>query len=237
MSKDSEEKWIKEYHNARAFWIHDYDPKRPHVVMPGNLHSNGYFNSDPVAETPFLLGLAIEDLAELMIRAGVDLAQIDRVVGPFESAATIAHDLARIIVKKTGFGPRYGNGKQLCKFAYAEKDERDVRLFPRAEIRPGEQVLVCEDVLLTGRNAVATATAAEACGATVLPFFIALVNRTGQDEIHGKRIIALISRALPMWGVTECPLCAKGSEAIDPKPRENWARLNAGYTNIARLSI
>jgi orotate phosphoribosyltransferase len=224
--------WMNRYHQDRAFWVHDGDAARPHVVIPGGLHSSGYFNSDRVAETPFFLDFAAADLVELAQRTGLDPASIDRVVGPAESAATIAHDIARNIVEKTGFGPRYGRGKPLCKFAYAEKAPDGSRFFPRAELGGGESVIVCEDVLLTGRNADATARAA-AAGTEVLPFFLALVNRTGRTEIHGRRIVALIHHDLPVWEPGDCPLCKKGSLAIDPRPHENWHRLNAGYRSLA----
>lgn len=227
---------MKIYHQARAFWMHDRDPSRPHALIDG-WHSEGYFNSDPVAEIPFILDQAIQDLVEKMREVGVPLGDIDRVICPFESADTIGHDLARVIVEKSGFGPRNVQCKPLCKYAYATKEPDNTRIFPRSAIKPGERILIAEDVLLTAGNAHATANAAEKAGAQVLPYYVALVNRTGREEIHGRRIVALINKHLPMWRAHECPLCAKGSEAIDPKPRENWDRLNAGYTDIARLNL
>jgi hypothetical protein len=34
---------------------------------------------------------------------------------------------------------------------------------------------------------------------------------------------------MPMWTARDCPLCMQGSEAIRPKGKENWDRLNKKY--------
>ena len=49
--------------------------------------------------------------------------------------------------------------------------------------------------------------------------------------MNGRTIIALIDQPMNNWEPNECPLCQGGSEAIRPKGKENWDRLNAIYPN------
>jgi hypothetical protein len=85
-------------------------------------------------------------------------------------------------------------------------------------------------VLTTGASVGLAAKAVVDAGGTVLPFIAMLVNRSGQKEVEGKHIIALINQPMSTWTPDVCPLCKQGSEAISPKrPETNWARLNAEY--------
>jgi orotate phosphoribosyltransferase len=94
-------------------------------------------------------------------------------------------------------------------------------------ILPGKEILLCEDVLTTGGSVSLTAAAIFFATGFTLPFVLALVNRSGLEEVNGWKIVALIDQAMPMWVADECPLCKEGSEPV--RPKDNWARLNATY--------
>ncbi|MBX4210806.1 hypothetical protein KW783_02420 [Candidatus Parcubacteria bacterium] len=87
-----------------------------------------------------------------------------------------------------------------------------------------------EDVLTTGGSVELVSKSILAARATVRSYVGVLVNRSGLKDVDGKKIIALITKEMPMWDLADCPLCKQGSEAIRPRqPAENWARLNAPY--------
>jgi orotate phosphoribosyltransferase len=92
---------------------------------------------------------------------------------------------------------------------------------------PGKSILLCEDVLTTGGSVDRAAIATTKAGGIVLPFILALVNRSGLTEVSGKRVVALINRSMPIWEPGDCPLCRQGSEVM--RPKENWGALNAVY--------
>jgi orotate phosphoribosyltransferase len=224
--------WIKRYEERGALWIHDGHPQRPHALLTSGKHSDGFFNSELVMEDPVLLDEACDQLAKLyesyvFSQFGI-LVMLDtlpgRVVGPAMGAITLAHDMARHISMRQGFP---------CLRAYVEKEgegKNKKMVFKRASIRPGERVLLVEDVLTSGESVELAADAVVRAGGVVLSYVAVLVNRSGLAEVNGKKIVALIDRPMHNWDPDECPLCAAGSEAIRPKELDNWARLNARYS-------
>ena len=222
----SEKYWIEEYTKRGALWIHDGNPKRPHALLTSDKHSNGFFNSELVTQDACLLDGASSALVDALFTERETLEDIDRVVGLAMGAITLAHDICRHIAESTF-------DREPCLRAYTEKkqatDGSTVMVFVKTRIIPGEDIVLCEDVLSTGKSVDATAAAVTKAGGILLPYVLVLVNRSGLKEVSGKKIIALIDRPMPMWDPDECPLCKEGSEAIRPKENENWARLNAEY--------
>ena len=214
--------WISEYEKKKALWFHDGNQKRPHALLTSGKHSNGFFNSWPIRENPSLLGRACFELAIILHQHyGLDPEEDDRVVGLAEGGISMAHEIAYHI--STRIGPS-------CLLAYVEKQvERGVKsmVFKSTAIRPGERIILADDVLSTGESVDLAAKAVIDAGGIVLPFVVVLVNRSGLAEVFDKKIVALIDYPMQTWSPDECPLCRQGSEAI--RPDDNWARLNANY--------
>lgn len=222
--RHTQEEWIKIYQERAAIWKHDGNPRRPHMLLRSDQHSSGFCYSELILEDPWLLQQGCRALAGGLHGYGLDLERVDRVVGPAMGAVTLAHDLAREIRQL------HGQAKT-CFRAYTEKipggDGKALR-FDKSQIRPGEQVLLVEDVLTTGGSVERSAELVEQAGGVVLPYVAALLNRSGQSKIAGREIVALINLHMPTWSAEECPLCREGSRAIG-KSAENWTLLNAEY--------
>jgi orotate phosphoribosyltransferase len=220
----TQQQWVERYKEKGALWFHDGNMKRPHALLTSGNHSNGFFNSEIVMEDSALLDTACSDLVCLLREANVNLLNIDRVVGPAMGAITLADGIARHI----SFGRQ-----RICLRAYTEKDTSSANskmmVFKRTAIHPTELVLLVEDVLTTGSSVGLAATAVAAAYAYVAPFLAVLVNRSNQTQISNYKIISLIHQPMPIWMPAECPLCKQGSEAIRPKGKENWERLNKTY--------
>jgi len=221
MNQDS---WISSYQKKRALWLHDGNVKQPHALLTSGKHSDGFFNSELVMEDSNLLGSAALDLFNSLILNKLEVDTVFRVVGPAMGAITLAHDLSHCFShgRKSNLYP--------CLCAYTEKEGEGENLrmvFKRTVIQKGEHILLCEDVLTTGGSVEMTMKAVEEAGGIILPFVALLINRSGLSEVKGKKIVALINKPMSMWKADECPLCKQGSEAIRPKGKENWARLNA----------
>jgi orotate phosphoribosyltransferase len=190
------------------------------------MHSSGFFNSKLVTEDAQLLADAASDIV-IALAGRMDFCAIQRVAGPATGATKLAEAI-HVAINNNG-------GK--CLWASPEKvgegpDKKMVFTDSEKFPQPGEAVLLCEDVLTTGGSVDLAASAVVSAGATVLPFVVVLVNRSGLDEVSGKKIISLINRPMPIWspGKDTCELCAVGSEAIRPRqPAENWARLTGTY--------
>jgi orotate phosphoribosyltransferase len=212
--------WIDQYKRKSALWIHDGNPKRPHALLTSGKHSNGFFNSRLVIPDEALLREAASDLLELFARNGGDVYRVQGVVGPQTGATKLAELVSQQLPND-------------CFFASPAKSEMEdggkFMLFSNEElaILPGKEILLCEDVLTTGGSVSLTAAAIFFATGFTLPFVLALVNRSGLEEVNGWKIVALIDQAMPMWVADECPLCKEGSEPV--RPKDNWARLNATY--------
>ena len=208
-----------------AFWKHDGNPKRPHPLISSKKHSDSYTNSELVLEDPTVLNMACLDLVKTLRLEGLELDEVDRVIGPEKGAVRISHDVARKITSTRRI-------LKHCLSAYAEKKEEGEHkrmVLSRFAIHAGERLLPVEDVLTTGGSVRLTVLAAESAGATILPFVGGLVNSSGQSELDGMKIVELIKRPISVWTPQNCPFCRLGSEPIRPKSVENWARLNASY--------
>ena len=97
----------------------------------------------------------------------------------------------------------------------------------RFDILPGSNALVVEDVFTTGETTRQTITALEEKGIVIWPIIGVLVNRSGENCLNGRQVVALIDRPMPIWSAEDCPLCKQGSEAI--RPKANWTQLTAQY--------
>lgn len=218
--------WIKQYMDAQAYWEHDENPKRPHAIMASGLHTNGFFMSKLVTdENPTLLAQGAFDLITELLMPNCDIKKISRVVGPQTGAKKLSEALHKEINRRGG----------QCLWSSPKKVEGapEKRMeFENAEStpKPGELILPCEDVISTGGSVSLAIKPSIEAGAEILPYILVLVNRSGMEEIDGRKILALINRKMPTWPAEECPYCKLGSKAIKAKtPPENWALLNAVY--------
>ena len=220
LSMDS---WVKAYQEKGALFIHDGNPKRPHALLTSGNHSNGFFNSRIVCADDELLRDAARDLLTLYSEDDGYIRHIWVVVGPQTGATKLAQVLAEEVANITGLP---------CDFASPAKHEEDgvkSMMFSDTDTEKvfGASVLACEDVITTGGSVERTIDALEAVDATILPYVLTLVNRSGLCEIRGRRIVALIDHEMPIWTPDECPLCKQGSRAI--RPKDNWTELGANY--------
>lgn len=207
--------WVQRYRTMRAIWTHDGAKQRPHALISRKRmqHSDTFFHSELIMEDARILDAACFDLMQSLRLHGIRLDSVDRVVAATE-AIPLAYGISQHV------GREY---MRSCLHAHAERGTNGDG--KRVTIHPGERILVVEDVLATGANVGLTSEAVISAGGIVLPVVGALVNRSGLDEVDGRKIVALIESSAPMWATEDCPLCKNGSRAICP--RANWAVLNA----------
>jgi orotate phosphoribosyltransferase len=219
-----EEAWLDEFKRVGALWLHDDNCNRPHALLTSEKHSSGFFNADRVIEDPSLLKDACARLVHLLERV-LHPVRIDRVMGPAMGAVTIAFSVAGAIQDRH-LSPNDTSWGYFEKIG--EGPEKRMTI-PRANVRKGDRILLVEDVITTAGSLVLAERAVFDKEAIIIPFVLALVNRSGHMVANGNSIIALIEHPMPTWAPEECPLCKQGSEAIRPKEGGNWQRLNDNY--------
>jgi orotate phosphoribosyltransferase len=101
------------------------------------------------------------------------------------------------------------------------------------EVKPGEKILICEDIITTGGSALEAAKAVEALGGEVVAY-AALANRgfckrAGSDKEAKPEcklpeeipFFALDDFEFEIYDPEECPLCKEGTTAYKPGSRGN----------------
>lgn len=214
--------WIEIYKQEGALFVNESDHILPHPVLRSGRHSNGFFNSDILLQNTLLVNDMCWHLLRQFNDFGLEIRGISRTVGPAMGAITLAHHIAFSISGETGNN---------CLTTYASKkknpDGSDIHEISRNPPLPNENILLIEDVITSGGSIAKTAAAVERQEATVLPFVVCLVNRSGKLEIDGRKIISLvgaeIESTITTWEHDSCEMCQWGSKPMtDVKQAERW---------------
>lgn len=186
-----------------------------HFKLSSGNHSQYYLQSAKVLEDPKTAKLLADALARNIQENGLE---IDTVCAPALGGLIAGFALATALDKRSIFAERV-NGEMQIRRGF--------------EIKEGEKVLICEDIITTGGSAMEAAKAIEALGGIVVGF-AALANR-GFCKREGSALERKVNCALPsdkplfaladfdfeMYAPDNCPLCVNGSEAIKPGSRGN----------------
>ncbi|MDP3587410.1 MAG: orotate phosphoribosyltransferase [Sulfuricurvum sp.] len=186
-----------------------------HFKLSSGNHSQYYLQSAKVLEDPKTAKLLADALALTIQESDLE---IDTVCAPALGGLIAGFALATALDKRSIFAERV-NGEMQIRRGF--------------EIKAGEKVLICEDIITTGGSAMEAAKAIEALGGIVVGF-AALANR-GFCKREGSALERKVNCALPsnkplfaladfnfeMYAPDNCPLCVNGSEAIKPGSRGN----------------
>ena len=186
-----------------------------HFKLSSGNHSKFYLQSAKVLEDPKTAKLLADELAKEIKKSGLE---IDTVCAPALGGLIAGFALATALDVRSIFAERV-DGKMTLRRGF--------------EIKPGEKVLICEDIITTGGSAMEAAAVVEELGGEVVGF-AALANR-GFCHREGSSIeskpncklpkdkpfFALADFTFEMYAPEECPMCKEGSVAIKPGSRGN----------------
>ena len=167
-----------------------------HFLLTSGLHSPRYLQCAQVMQNPALA----ERLCAQLARA-LDANRIECVVGPAVGGILVAYELARALGVRT---------------IYAERQDGKMTLRRGFAIRPGERILLCEDVVTTGGSLLEVRDLVTAAGGQVVAV-ASLVDRTsGRDAGLGLRLTSLLKIDVPAYPAEECPMCRAGQPLVSP---------------------
>lgn len=201
---------IKAYYtNAKALL-------QGHFLLSSGNHSAFYLQSAKVLENPAIAQELATALGQQITEYGI---QLDCVCSPALGGILAGYELARVLG---------------VRFIFTERVEGKMTLRRGFEVKKGERVLVCEDIITTGGSALESAQCLEVLGANIVAF-AGLANRGFCQRVGSKLerkseaklpesipLFALEDFVFDMYAPQDCPLCKEGAlPAIKPGSRGN----------------
>lgn len=170
-----------------------------HFKLTSGRHSNRFIQCAQLQKYPDLNEKVTANLAEQFKNDNIDI-----VIGPAMGGIIAAYELA----------------KQLGKPGiFAERENGIMSLRRGFKIKPGQRVLVVEDVITTGGSVKEVIEVVEKSGGIVAGVGV-LVDRSGGQVTFGVKQAAVLTLDIASWEAEDCPLCKEGkTEAIKPGSR------------------
>lgn len=172
-----------------------------HYRLSSGRHSGDYLQCALYLADPVRAEAVGRDLAEAVRALGVEP---EVVVSPALGGLIIGHETAR------GLG---------LDHLFAERVDGEMTLRRGFEVRPGQPVLIVEDVVTTGRSTQEVLAILEGAQARVVAV-AAIVDRSGgADPFAPLPLAALVTVDFPSWEPDACPLCRDGVPLEKPGSR------------------
>jgi orotate phosphoribosyltransferase len=171
-----------------------------HFVLTSGLHSTQYLQCALVLQHPAEAEALGRALAEQFARA-----HVETIVAPAIGGIIIGWEVARALGVRSIWTEREG-GRMTLRRGFA--------------VRPGERVLVVEDVVTTGGSTRETIAALREAGALVVGA-ASIIDRSGGSADVGVPRVALVTLEVPAVAPASCPQCAAGIAAVKPGSRKD----------------
>jgi orotate phosphoribosyltransferase len=175
-----------------------------HFQLTSGLHSDRYFQCARVLQYPHYTELLCGELAQQFRPAGIDV-----VVAPALGGIVVGQEVGRQLRARTLF---------------AERKDGVMQLRRGFRIEPGENVLVCEDVVTTGGSVSEVISLVREGGGNVAGVAFIVDRSAGKVKFpldHGGLQCSLMAMDVVAYPPESCPLCAKGIPVVKPGSRGN----------------
>ncbi|HEX4048963.1 MAG TPA: orotate phosphoribosyltransferase [Elusimicrobiota bacterium] len=169
-----------------------------HFLLSSGLHSDRYLQCALVLAHP----ARAEEFGRALAKNIT--AKPDLVVSPAMGGLIIGQEVARAL------GVRH---------YFTERVDGTVTLRRGFAVKPGERILIVEDVVTTGRSTKEVFDVIRAAGA-VVSGACSVVDRSEGKAALGAPYAALWTVAVPAWPAADCPACKAGTPAVKPGSRK-----------------
>jgi orotate phosphoribosyltransferase len=175
-----------------------------HFQLTSGLHSNQYFQCAKVLQYPAFCEELCSDIARRF--AGMS---IDVVVAPALGGIVVGQEVGRQLGVRTMF---------------AERKDGVMQLRRGFEIRKGERVLMCEDVVTTGGSVEEVIAITTSLGGVLEGVGFIVDRSNGRVKFavrEGGVQHAVLTMDVLAYKPDSCPLCARGLPVVKPGSRGN----------------
>jgi orotate phosphoribosyltransferase len=169
-----------------------------HFILSSGLHSPNYMQCAKVLQHP-------EHGERFANALAAKIAQLQPtvVLAPALGGILVGYELARALKVRSIFAERVDGAMSLRRGQELSKDDR---------------VVLCEDVVTTGKSIKEVEALCLEVGAEVVAM-AAIVDRSGGKWALSKPLTSLLSMELVTHDPAACPLCKSGSPAVKPGSR------------------
>lgn len=168
-----------------------------HFLLSSGKHSNRYCQCAKLTQYPDKSSQVISIVAEKVKELGIDV-----VVGPAMGGIVAAYEL----------------GRQLnVRSIFTERENNIMTLRRGFEIKPGEKILIMEDVVTTGKSSMETAKVLEAHGGKVIGIGCIVDRKVSEIDLP---IYSAVELIFDTYDEENCPLCKSGSQPVKPGSRK-----------------
>lgn len=171
-----------------------------HFILSSGLHSSVYLQCAKALEATASAAEFGAALAEHFRNM-----QIETVASPAIGGIIIGYEVARQLG---------------VRFIWTEREAGKMTLRRGFNVRPGERILVVEDVITTGGSTRETIEVLRACGAEVVAA-ASIIDRSGGKADVGVLRVSLAALDVPAAAPDDCASCQRGERAIKPGSRPN----------------
>jgi len=171
-----------------------------HFHLTSGLHSPQYFQCARVLQFPNYLHLFAGELAKHF-----EYSEIDVVISPALGGIVVGTEVGRLLGVRTMFSERK-NGVMELRRGF--------------ELRPGERVLVVEDVVTTGGSVFEVIELVNKTQATLAGVGYIVDRSNGTLEFQAKQY-SILRMDVTTYKPEECPLCRDGVPVTKPGSRGN----------------
>jgi len=169
-----------------------------HFLLSSGLHSTNYLQCALLLQHP----REAEAFGQAIARA-FQVERIETVAAPALGGIIIGYEVARALG---------------ARFIWTEREEGRMCLRRGFALRPGESILVVEDVVTTGGSTRETIDVLRQAGGRVVAA-AAIVDRSGGRADVGVPRHALAKLEVPVYAPGNCPACARGELLVKPGSR------------------
>lgn len=170
-----------------------------HFQLTSGRHSNQYFQCAKVLQYLNHTETICKKIADYF-----NSTEIDTVIAPAIGGIVVGQEVARQLGKKSIF---------------AEREDKKLMLRRGFEIKPGEKVLVCEDVVTTGGSVFEVIDIVRSNGGVVVGVGI-IVDRSNGKVSFGVPQVSTLQLDVVSYLPEECPLCKENLPLIKPGSRK-----------------
>ncbi len=168
-----------------------------HFRLTSGLHSANYFQCAKVLQYPAHAELLCRHIAD-HFRA----FDVSAVIAPALGGIVVGQEVARLLGVRSMF---------------TERKEQIMQLRRGFEVRRGERILVCEDVITTGGSVREVIEIVNNFGGVVAGVGV-IVDRSG-GTAQFENLFAAMTMQVVTYKPDECPLCADGIPVVRPGSR------------------